>query len=505
MSEKNGSPTQNVVQAVDIIEALTKEDGVAVYVLRDAQVVGKLDLKHRVVHTAVDIQRCTFLDPVDLRYCEFEQSVDFSGCTFHRRFNGGFRTVYKKDLTCHGVTFDAGMQFIASQVEGSTYFDGASFLSKEKGSSFIWTSFGPYFDCSNATFKGPTFFDGIRCERNGHFWDTQIENDRYPVSFTGASFGSILAYSNATFKGPANFDLLTCGGDGLFDSARFEIKKNAEDSDAVDYEDVAFNLSTFASTLDLSFATFARAVSLEQVSVQKALRLTGAHFEKNASLYNATIDRLIFEGGSPSFAEGAYLDLRECTFQRFQGDKDQAKEQARDLVKAQDPSLFSRDPYQQLERYYTSIGDEAEAKDIYFEGRQALRENAYQQNASTRWSRRQKFTDEILRLLTGYGVKIGRLFVIALIFLVLGTLVFYWPENALQTASGSTEAPAWQEGPLYRAAYSLDLFLPVVNLHVDENWEPNGPWLQAYAIGHATVGWLVVPLLLAALAGIIRR
>jgi hypothetical protein len=269
----------------------------------------------------------------------------------------------------------------------------------------------------------------------------------------------------------------------------------------VDYTDVAFNLSSFGSTLDLRVATFGGTVGLEQVHVEKALRLTKTHFGQNASLYNATIGRLIFEGGSPSFAEGAYLDLRECTFARFQGEKDQA----RDLVKAQDPSRFSRDPYQQLEKYYTGIGDDAEANDIYLEGRRALRENAYQQNTSTKWTPRQMINDEILRLLTGYGVKIGRLFVIALIFLALGTLVFYLPDNALQAASGSAEALPWQEGPLYRAAYSLDLFLPVVNLHVDENWEPNGPWLQAYAIAHATVGWLIVPLLLAALAGIIRR
>jgi hypothetical protein len=138
-------------------------------------------------------------------------------------------------------------------------------------------------------------------------------------------------------------------------------------------------------------------------------------------------------------------------------------------------------------------------------GREALRNNAFKQRTSTNWTPRQKINNEILRWLTGYGVKIGRLFVLALIFLVLGTLVFYWPDNALQASTGSAEPPAWQEGPLYRAAYSLDLFLPVVNLHVDENREPNGPWLQAYAIGHATVGWLIVPLLLAALAGIIRR
>ncbi|CAA9375388.1 MAG: hypothetical protein AVDCRST_MAG93-8772 [uncultured Chloroflexia bacterium] len=56
-----------------------------------------------------------------------------------------------------------------------------------------------------------------------------------------------------------------------------------------------------------------------------------------------------------------------------------------------------------------------------------------------------------------------------------------------------------------RSVYSLDLFLPVVNLHVDENWQPNGLGRQIYAVFHSMVGWILVPLLLASLSGIIRR
>src|SRR3712207_3190759 len=106
MAGKNASSTRNVVQAGEIVEALTQENGDTVYVLQDAQISGKLDLKHRVVQPAVVIQRCTFLAPVDLSYCEFKHAVDLSGCTFQQWFNGGDGTIYKKDLICHGVTFN---------------------------------------------------------------------------------------------------------------------------------------------------------------------------------------------------------------------------------------------------------------------------------------------------------------------------------------------------------------------------------------------------------------
>jgi hypothetical protein len=45
----------------------------------------------------------------------------------------------------------------------------------------------------------------------------------------------------------------------------------------------------------------------------------------------------------------------------------------------------------------------------------------------------------------------------------------------------------------------------LVNLHIDEEWEPNGLWRKTYALFHSMVGWVLVPLLIASLSGIIRR
>jgi hypothetical protein len=174
MGEKNGSPTRNVVQAKKIVEALTQEDGDAVYVLRDAQVVGKLDLKHRVVHAAVDIQRCTFLDPADLRSCTFEQTVNFSGCIFRRRFSGaelsGSYTIFKKNLVCNGATFHGAMRLVGGQVEGSAYFRGAKFLNKDQKISFAWASIGGTLELAKVTFRGPANFNSVKCEGAGFFW-----------------------------------------------------------------------------------------------------------------------------------------------------------------------------------------------------------------------------------------------------------------------------------------------------------------------------------------------
>ena len=46
----------------------------------------------------------------------------------------------------------------------------------------------------------------------------------------------------------------------------------------------------------------------------------------------------------------------------------------------------------------------------------------------------------------------------------------------------------------YRAADSLDQFLPLVNLHVEENQTPKYALIHLYAILQVVVGWLIVPL-----------
>jgi hypothetical protein len=54
--------------------------------------------------------------------------------------------------------------------------------------------------------------------------------------------------------------------------------------------------------------------------------------------------------------------------------------------------------------------------------------------------------------------------------------------------------------------FSLDLFLPVLGLWVKEKWEPKPEkkWLWAYACAHKVVGWILVPVGLAAFAGIVK-
>ena len=56
-----------------------------------------------------------------------------------------------------------------------------------------------------------------------------------------------------------------------------------------------------------------------------------------------------------------------------------------------------------------------------------------------------------------------------------------------------------------RVLYSTDLLIPVVRLQAGETRHPTTYWRKVYAATHRLAGWLLVPLLVASLSGIIKR
>jgi hypothetical protein len=56
--------------------------------------------------------------------------------------------------------------------------------------------------------------------------------------------------------------------------------------------------------------------------------------------------------------------------------------------------------------------------------------------------------------------------------------------------------------------YSLDVFLPVVDLHQKSYWMPVGPysyWTQWYLWVHTLAGWILTTLAVGGLTGLIKR
>jgi hypothetical protein len=155
-------------------------------------------------------------------------------------------------------------------------------------------------------------------------------------------------------------------------------------------------------------------------------------------------------------------------------------------------SVYSPETYEQLEQALKKEGHPNLADETY----EAMEEDA-RSKGDLGWAGILK--NYLLQLLIGYGREPQIAFVFSLIVVLFGWWIFRRPEDMEPTAKEYDKRrykPFW---------YSLDLFLPISILHDAELWVP-GPtsrWRCNYARIHVLLGWILIPIGLAAITGLI--
>jgi len=192
------------------------------------------------------------------------------------------------------------------------------------------------------------------------------------------------------------------------------------------------------------------------------------------------------------------------------------------------PPDYRPQPFRQLAKVLGETGREEGATDVLIAKQVALRHYGHQSRAQRAWS-------WMLEVTIGFGYRpLWALWWIAG-FVLLGTTLFWWgyrlriitptEEAAYQEFVANGEAPPHY--PLFNPLiYSLENFLPVVELHQDKYWRPNprhgvsgqvrrgnepidssslpSRFLRWYLWVHILAGWTITPLLFAGLSGLVR-
>ena len=173
-------------------------------------------------------------------------------------------------------------------------------------------------------------------------------------------------------------------------------------------------------------------------------------------------------------------------------------------------------------------GREEGATDVLIAKQIALRRFGHQSRFERAWSL-------MLEVTIGYGYRPLRALWWIAAFVLLGTILFGWghrlriitptEEAAYREFVASGEAPPHY--PVFNPlVYSLENFLPVVELHQDKYWRPNprhtvagratrsgeprdsssapSRLLRYYLWLHILAGWTITPLLFAGLSGLVR-
>jgi hypothetical protein len=257
-------------------------------------------------------------------------------------------------------------------------------------------------------------------------------------------------------------------------------------------------------------------VRLARARIQGALVCTEARFENpNGIALNLEHARLGgIEDDEGSWPQRGRLRIDGLEYEGFAGDRTPKDARRRlEWLRRQLPD-FRPQPYDQLARVFRRMGREADAVEVLI----AKQEDLIRHGKLSLWGR---LTRRILGITIGHGYRSGRALLWSLAFVIAGALIFGWANARGLMAPSSPEILT---DPLYRAGgtippdyprfealfYSLDAFLPIVDLHQESFWLPDagkpfGALVRIYLWIHIAAGWFLSTLFVSGVTGLVRR
>ena len=186
---------------------------------------------------------------------------------------------------------------------------------------------------------------------------------------------------------------------------------------------------------------------------------------------------------------------------------------------AHQPSGYRPQPYGQLAKVMRERGSDVGAVDVMM-----AKEDARRDQGGVGWGER--IWSRVLDVTIGYGYRPMRALWWIFFFVALGSVLFGLGYRERAITPTEPEAydcfvksgePPRHYPPFNAVVYSLENFLPVVDLHQGMYWRPNprhgmggrmralsGTLLRWYLWVHILAGWIITPLLAAGLSGLVR-
>jgi hypothetical protein len=415
------------------------------FLLANAVVTTPFERRYAQIDTEVCFENCVFDADVALPYADFRRQVRFLGCTFRRKSN--MQACRAPDLeygqSGKGIptVFHGEVNFFSCEITGHLFCRKVRFLSREDVANFNSAKIGNNAFFQESIFQGPVDFGHAEIGRNLACQDAQFLDDR----------------------GETIFNSVKISGSAFFDR------------------------STFKGAVDLGDGTFARNVSL-----------IGAQFVKSLSLSNTSIAGTLYvfsmkgAGGNGAAAVTKLppvADLRGLIYGHTDLEYDNQWQLWLGLRRY--PDSYDPSPYLTLESYFHRSGRDDLADKVHYEMRKAEGQALWRQRRLDKWA-----WNWLLRWMVGYGVYGWRLFLWAGVVLVPAWL--YFVISLKHTIEPDKPISLWS------LIYTMDVFLPV-DLNQEELYSKPGPLFAIVKFATKLWGWLIVPLAMAQLAGLLKK
>jgi uncharacterized protein YjbI with pentapeptide repeats len=436
----------------------------------------------------VRIANAIIADPIDLTNAQIQYEVRLEHCEFMK-----------------------GVTFIRAKFSGLMSFDGTAF---NGDANFHHVKTGESIFLRKTVFKGQVNFDSA------------VVSDNFVAGWT--------AFQNK--ENPADFTRLTVGGDANFDFAEFDtqayfawadIGHNFTAQEARFFNAARFDEIKVGSDAQFQKAEFDGEVDFESANITGNFGVPGAKFQSKTEpvLFRlmkvggyAVFNDAVFNGSVDfRYAEFAWLDLSDASLptvpSQFQMQGMTYKyisaartepESHKALLKLVDQSAYSADVFSRLEDFFIREGYTRHADEAFIAGKLRVRERYFLNGRSVpeyflsgdwlRW-----FGSTMLYLLVGYGRRPWQAVIPCAFLIILGCILF---SPSKMEPRNPVEAPRAYN----RFWYSFGLFLPFVDLQADKLWKPKSDqtFLRNYMQLHILLGWILIPIVLASLTGLIK-
>ena len=466
----------------------------------------------------------------------FEEAVNFDGANIGVNFVADEAEFKNKraEISFSGMTVGNRASFEGTVFEGPTNFeaadigsnfeaDEAQFKNKTAAITFREMTVRRIARFTGAVFEGPLDFDGVDIGLALVANDAKFQNENPGSDFYSMKVGNTAYFTAAIFDGPVNFraaDIGSCfeasgahfrskkevwfpvkwGGVGLFERATFAGPVSFADSSFLDLMIGDLKGSaTPVPRLDLSRGSIKRQLRIQKISIQDFVA-ESLHVEGPADLTEITVEH----SADLRYGDFSTLDLSRSIWPRdaqafqMQGmnykyvERAQSEPESHEaLLKLVGQSAYSADVYGNLEAFFLRRGYRGDADRVFIEGkRRERKENLHGLPSLGSW---------LLDWLVGYGRCPWQAGIPCAFFVALGCFLFSPKRMEPQKLD---DAPRVYN----RFWYSLGLFLPFVDLQADRVWKPkpHQTFLRNYVRVHALLGWILIPIVLAALTGLIK-
>jgi hypothetical protein len=455
------------------------------------------------------------------------QGALFQECNFEGATIGG-QAIFKDDES-PAAHFRGEATFDLIKIGGGLHLDGAVF---DLEARFTGAVIQGYAIFSGAMFRGRAQFDGIVIEgdadfENAKFWPTPtVDIGKASIRFPGARIDGQADFEHVLFGDYVRFDLVRFGAEAFFEFAEF---LGQVSFDSASFKGPArFNCTIFSTPDPMARISFRGATSTNDIEYK------GAQFKGGIVSFQDVNFKVVYfcdslearlpkdkpgpcpkaEGGElgrdsleprvpkdeprqfPKAGSGE-LDLRGFCYERIFIDW-------REALSVLKP--YDIQPYRQMERAFRTMGKDRDADGVYLQQRRrALAPETF-------WDWPKSIAGYLYWGVARFGVRPWRLGVFSITLILISMFVYHQPGSVTAIKDSGCVAHALNRREAL--GVSLNYFLPIP-VPVASCWAASGktafsPFGQPVSFMLwgtllKLLGWIFVPLGVAALSGVLRR